>query len=40
MVAIIPPHKADEAIRAMRRRKQRAFVIGEVRKGPAGAVFA
>jgi phosphoribosylformylglycinamidine cyclo-ligase len=40
MVAIIPPDKADEAIRAMRRRKQRAFVIGEVRQGPAGVVFA
>ena len=40
MVAIIPPARADEAIRAMRRRKQRAFVIGEVRKGPAGVVFA
>ncbi|HTT76418.1 MAG TPA: phosphoribosylformylglycinamidine cyclo-ligase [Candidatus Binataceae bacterium] len=40
MVAIIPPSKADEAIRALRRRKQRAFVIGEVRQGPGGVVFA
>jgi phosphoribosylformylglycinamidine cyclo-ligase len=40
MVAIIPPDMADEAIRAMRRRKQRSFVIGEVRKGPTGVVFA
>jgi phosphoribosylformylglycinamidine cyclo-ligase len=40
MVAIIPPDKADEAIRALRRRKQRAFLIGEIRKGPSGVVFA
>jgi phosphoribosylformylglycinamidine cyclo-ligase len=40
MVAIIPPDKADEAIRALRRRKQRAFTIGEIRKGPSGVVFA
>jgi phosphoribosylformylglycinamidine cyclo-ligase len=40
MVAILPPDKADEAIRAMRRRKQRASIIGEVRKGPSGVVFA
>ena len=40
MVAIIPPDKADEAIRALRRRKQRAFMIGEIRKGPSGVIFA
>jgi phosphoribosylformylglycinamidine cyclo-ligase len=40
MVAIISPDKADEAIRALRRRKQRAFLIGEIRKGPGGVVFA
>jgi phosphoribosylformylglycinamidine cyclo-ligase len=40
MVAIIPPDKADEAIRALRRRKQRAFMIGEIRQGPSGVVYA
>lgn len=39
MVAIVPD-KADEAVRALRRRKQRAFMIGEIRKGPSGVVFA
>jgi len=40
MVAIVASDKADEVVRALRRRKQRAFVIGEVRSGPPGVIFA
>jgi phosphoribosylformylglycinamidine cyclo-ligase len=39
MIAIVPPDRADEAIRLLRDRGEQASLIGEVRQGPAGVVI-
>ncbi len=39
MVAIVPPREADAAIAYLRRHNQRAYVVGEVRRGRRGVMF-
>jgi phosphoribosylformylglycinamidine cyclo-ligase len=39
MVVIVPPDRADETIRLLLDRGEKASLIGEVRRGPAGVVI-
>ncbi|MGH7905815.1 MAG: phosphoribosylformylglycinamidine cyclo-ligase [Candidatus Binataceae bacterium] len=39
MVAVVPPKQAEEVIRHLRKRRQSAYIVGEIRRGQRGVSF-